>query len=131
MTLAQLAQRGRDSARLIGELFRLDHRARLLTIPGEDRVRLVVPVIVGNEALAVLSVPQVLRVLGDLDVLAVQGAATVAALVLMRERAILETERRLQGDLLGDILAGRFESEEDIIRSFYEIPFLNQIITCS
>ncbi len=94
-------------------------------------MRLVVPVIVGNEALAVLSVPQVLRVLGDLDVLAVQGAATVAALVLMRERAILETERRLQGDLLGDILAGRFESEEDIIRSFYEIPFLNQIITCS
>lgn len=116
VTLAQLAQRGRDSARLIGELFRLDHRARLLTIPGEDQVRLVAPVIVGNEALAVLSVPQVLRVLGDLDVLAVQGAATVVALVLMRERAILETERRLQGDLLGDILAGRFESEEDIIR---------------
>jgi len=73
-------------------------------------------VIVGNETLAVLSVPQVFRVLGDLDVLAVQGAATVVALVLMRERAILETERRLQGDLLGDILAGKFESEEDLAR---------------
>jgi purine catabolism regulator len=116
VALTQLAQRGRDSARLIGELFRLDHRARLLTIPGEEQVRLVAPVIVGDETLAILSVPQVHRILGDLDVLAVQGAATVVALVLMRERAILETERRLQGDLLGDILAGKFESEEDIIR---------------
>ena len=116
VALVQLAQRSRDSARLIGELFRLDRHARLLTIPGEEQVRLVAPVIVGNETLAVLSVPQVLRVLSELDVLAVQGAATVVALVLMRERAIMETERRLQGDLLGDILTGRFENEEDIIR---------------
>ena len=116
VTLAQLAQRNRDAARLIGELFQLDHHTRLLTVPGEDRLRLVAPVIVGNETLAVLSVPQVLRVLSDLDVLAVQGAATVVALVLMRERAILETERRLQGDLLRDILAGKFESEEDLAR---------------
>jgi PucR family transcriptional regulator, purine catabolism regulatory protein len=116
VTLAQLAQRNRDAARLIGELFQLDHHTRLLTVPGEDRLRLVAPVIVGNETLAVLSVPQVFRVLGDLDVLAVQSAATVVALVLMRERAILETERRLQGDLLRDILAGKFESEEDLAR---------------
>ena len=115
-TLAQLAQRDRNSAQLIGELFRLDHRARLLTVPGEDRLHLVAPVIVGNETLAVLSVPQVFRVFGDSDVLAVQCAATVVALVLMRERAILETERRLQGDLLGDILTGKVENEEDLAR---------------
>jgi purine catabolism regulator len=116
VTLAQLAQRNRDAARFIGELFQLDHHTRLLTVPGEDRSRLVAPVIVGNETLAILSVPQALRVLNDLDMLAVQGAATVVALVLMRERAILETERRLQGDLLRDILAGKFESEEDLAR---------------
>jgi purine catabolism regulator len=116
VTLAQVAQRDRKSARLIGELYRLGHHARLLQIPGEDSLRLVAPVIVGNETLAVLSVPQILNTLGDLEVLAVQGGATVVALVLMRERAILETERRLQGDLLGDILTGRFESEEDLAR---------------
>ena len=116
VTLAQLAQRERKSARLIEELYRPGHHAHLLQIPGEDSLCLVAPVIVGNETLAVLSVPQVLNTLGDLEVLAVQGGATVVALVLMRERAILETERRLQGDLLGDILAGRFESEEDLAR---------------
>ncbi len=116
MTLAQLAQQDRDFVRLIDEFFQLDHRARFLTVPGEERLRLVAPVIVGNETLAVLSVTQAHRVFGDLDILAVQGAATVVALVLMRERAILETERRLQGDLLGDILTGKFESEEDLAR---------------
>jgi sugar diacid utilization regulator len=116
VTLAQLAQRDRQSARQIEELYRPGHHDRLLQIPGEDRSRLVAPVIVGNETLAYLSVPQLLNPLGDLEVLAVQGGATVVALVLMRERAILETERRLQGDLLGDILAGRFESEEDLAR---------------
>lgn len=116
MTLAHLAKQERAFEREIGELFQLDHRAHLLTVPGEERLRLVAPVIVGNETLAVLSVTQALRVLSDLDILAVQGAATVVALVLMRERAVLEAERRLQGDLLGDILTGKFESEEDLDR---------------
>ncbi len=116
VTLAQMAKQERVFEREIGELFQLDHRAHLLTVPGEERLRLVAPVIVGNETLAVLSVTQALRVLSDLDILAVQGAATVVALVLMRERAVLETERRLQGDLLGDILTGKFESEEDLNR---------------
>ncbi len=116
MTFAQLAQKNRDFGRLIGEFFQRDHQTCMLIVPGEERLRLVAPVIVGNETLAILSVRQESHVLGDLDILAVQGAATVVALVLMRERAILETERRLQGDLLGDILTGKFESEEDLAR---------------
>jgi DNA-binding PucR family transcriptional regulator len=116
VSLAQLARRHRQIARQIKEISQLNRPTRLPMVPGEDIARLVAPITVGNETLAILSVPEMLRTLGDLDLLAVQSGATVVALALMRERAILETERRLQSDLLGDILMGKFGHEEDLAR---------------
>jgi GAF domain-containing protein len=114
VTLAQLAQRNRDAARFIGELFQLDHHTRLLTVPGEDRSRLVAPVIVGNETLAILSVRQALRVLNDLDMLAVQGAALMISiddfehLVKLGEREeVLQRTKQNIYDLVRASLAPR------------------------
>jgi sugar diacid utilization regulator len=63
-----------------------------------------------------LSVPEVASRLDALDVLAVREAATVVALVLTRERIALETERRLRGDLLTEIVTGVFDDEDNLLR---------------
>lgn len=49
---------------------------------------------------------------GDFERLILQQAVTVVALELMRQRVMLETERRLAGDVLAEALTGRFEADE-------------------
>jgi purine catabolism regulator len=50
--------------------------------------------------------------LGDFERLILQQAVTVVALELMRQRAMLDTERRLAGDVLAEALTGRLSQEE-------------------
>jgi Purine catabolism regulatory protein-like family/PucR C-terminal helix-turn-helix domain len=50
--------------------------------------------------------------LGDFERLCARQAAVVVALELMRERTVRETERRLAGDVLAEVLTGRLEADE-------------------
>ena len=50
--------------------------------------------------------------LGDFERLCARQAAVVVALELMRERTVRETERRLAGDVLAEVLTGRLEPDE-------------------
>ncbi len=50
--------------------------------------------------------------LGEFERLIARQASLVVGLELMRERAVSETERRLAGDLLADMLSGRLDAEE-------------------
>jgi purine catabolism regulator len=50
--------------------------------------------------------------LGEFERLCARQAAVVAALELMRERTVRETERRLAGDVLAEALSGRLEADE-------------------
>lgn len=50
--------------------------------------------------------------LGDFERLIAKQASFVVGLELMRERVVHETERRLAGDLLADVLSGRLSPEE-------------------
>lgn len=50
--------------------------------------------------------------LGDFERLLLQQAATVVALELMRQRAMRDTERRLAGDVLAEVLTGGLEGGE-------------------
>jgi purine catabolism regulatory family protein/PucR-like helix-turn-helix protein/diguanylate cyclase with GGDEF domain len=50
--------------------------------------------------------------LGDFERLILQQAATVVALELMRQRAMRDTERRLAGDVLAEVLTGGLEGGE-------------------
>jgi sugar diacid utilization regulator len=72
-------------------------------------------VAVAADTLAMLSVLEVASRLDAFDLLAVQEAATMVALVLMRERIALETERRLRGDLLTEIVTGAIDDEENLL----------------
>ena len=50
-----------------------------------------------------------------LDLTAIEQAATVASLELAKQRAVLETERRLKRDFLNDILSGEHHSVEALL----------------
>jgi purine catabolism regulator len=51
----------------------------------------------------------------DFDLLAVEQAATVAALIMLREKAVWEVENRLRGDLLGKLLHPLTKEEIDSV----------------
>jgi purine catabolism regulator len=50
--------------------------------------------------------------LGDFEQLILRQATVVVALELMRQRAMRDTERRLAGDVLAEVLEGRLEDRE-------------------
>jgi sugar diacid utilization regulator len=54
--------------------------------------------------------------LGQLDRRAVEHGATVVALELLKQRAVLETEQQLRGGFVDDLLTGAYDDEETIVR---------------
>ena len=75
--------------------------------PEDDTPPLVVaPVLLGSETVARIWLPGPLRSLSALDLRAVQQAATVCALELLRSRTALEVEWRLSGEVVTDLLTG-------------------------
>ena len=52
--------------------------------------------------------------LNDGMVMAIDHAATVAAIDIMKQQAILNVERRFQADFLDDLLSGRIQSHEAV-----------------
>ena len=73
----------------------------------------VVPVRAGADMLGLLAV-QVDEEAGDTEgrVRALEHGSTILALELSKEKAAAEVERRLRGDLVEEVLAGGFESDE-------------------
>jgi sugar diacid utilization regulator len=92
-------------------------RASLLTggRVAEGLPRMVVAQVrVGGELLGYVTVPGVGREVSDLDLRAVEQAATVFALEIVKGRVARETEERLRSDFLLDLLDARYEFEERI-----------------
>jgi sugar diacid utilization regulator len=69
---------------------------------------------VGGELLGYVTVPGVGREVSDVDLRAVEQAATVFALEIVKGRVARETEERLRSDFLLDLLNARYEFEERI-----------------
>jgi sugar diacid utilization regulator/GAF domain-containing protein len=68
--------------------------------------RVMAPVLLGNEVVARIWLPGPLSALSPLDHRALEHAATVSALELLRSRTALEVEWRLSGELVSDLLSG-------------------------
>ncbi len=87
---------------------------RILHIGGESLTCAVRPIRVGTTLYG-----SIIVLLGqqELDAgisMAVDHAATVAALDIMKQQAVLNVERRFQADFLDDLLSGRLQSREAI-----------------
>ena len=73
--------------------------------------RVVAPIVVGGEIYGYIWIVEGDHALTDLDELAVDQAATVAALVLLQERAVHEARQAVQGDFFSQLL--ELEGEPD------------------
>lgn len=76
----------------------------------EFPARVTVPIMVSRDVLGYVSGFEFEKHVNDLDLEALQGVATVAAVEMGRELARLEAENRLRGDFVDDLLAGEFDA---------------------
>lgn len=105
-----------DSA--AGELLaKIENRRFLRLSLGESKLpaKVVVPIIVGGDVLGYVSTFEIEEEVNDLDVSALESTATVAALEMGRERVKFETEIRLYGDLLDDLISMTDGNEAETI----------------
>lgn len=78
---------------------------------GMTMERIVAPIVVGGEVYGYTWLIADARPLGELDRMAIETAATIAALIMLREQAIQETENRLKGDFLARLLQDDLEDK--------------------
>jgi purine catabolism regulator len=78
---------------------------------GMTMERIVAPIVVGGEIYGYIWIVAGDHPLTDLDELAIDHAATVAALVLLKEQAVREAQQAVRGDFLTQLL--RLEGELD------------------
>src|SRR5665811_2210097 len=76
----------------------------------------VVPVIVSHSRLGYVCAFSEGDELGELERVALENAATVAAVEMARDQARFETEVRLKGDFVDDLIGGRFGSADSLMR---------------
>lgn len=74
------------------------------------------PVMNGDVVLGYLIAFHMSEPCKELDLRAVEHGATVIALEMLKQRAVIETEQQLRGGFLDDLLTGDFENDEAIIR---------------
>jgi sugar diacid utilization regulator/GAF domain-containing protein len=109
---------------LEGQFHRPEFRRRLSAmLAGRPACSLPVPggyvivgqVRIGEELLGYVTVPEGEAASRDLDLRAVEHAATVLALEIVKERVARETEERLRSDFALDLLHRRYESQERVV----------------
>jgi len=69
-----------------------------------------VPIMVSRDVLGYVSSFESDALLNDLDLVALESAATVAAIEMGRELVRMEAETRLRGDFVDDLVSGEFDA---------------------
>ncbi len=77
--------------------------------------QLLQPIRSSGQVYGYLSVWEIERSLQEVDIVAVQHAATVTALAMMKERAVAEIEKRFRDEFLNRVLMGDYESVETMV----------------
>ena len=77
--------------------------------------RLVLPIVLKRTMAGFLSIIGPAHAIDELDELTLGPAAVVCALEIAKQRAVAETEYRLQADVLEAAFAGRFASETEVV----------------
>lgn len=77
--------------------------------------RVIVPIVLKRTMAGFLTAVGPAATVDELDVLTLGPAAVVCALEIAKQRAVSETEYRLQAEVLDAALAGRFASESELV----------------
>lgn len=73
-------------------------------------------IVAGQEPLGRLTLWQTRRAVDEVDLLLVEQVAQALALELMKERIRLQVELRLTSDFVGELISGRYPSQEELLR---------------
>ncbi|RJQ32209.1 MAG: PucR family transcriptional regulator [Actinobacteria bacterium] len=85
-------------------------------IPKKQVHKVSIPIIVEQETKGFVSTYESGNKVSDLDRLALEHAATVTAVEMGKEQVRIETEIRLKGDFIDDIIAREFQSREALLK---------------
>jgi PucR family transcriptional regulator, purine catabolism regulatory protein len=78
--------------------------------------RIIAPVLAGRENLGYLSIIDHPEHHAELAMMAIEHAATVIALEMIKQREVTEAEHRVRGELVDDLLNGTFGDEANVQR---------------
>lgn len=78
--------------------------------------QIIVPIETVNNIQVYLVVSQINKELKDLDYIAIESAATVICLELVRQFSVAEVEKKFKGDLIDDLVSGKIEKVEELHR---------------
>lgn len=88
-----------------------------IVLTGEGKIKQVAaPIWVGSKRYGTVTILNFDDYLEEFQVTAVEHTATVAALEMMKQKAVWETEIRLQREFIDDLLLGSFEDETLILK---------------
>lgn len=87
-----------------------------LTLNEKNQDIQLVPIQIDNHVAGYLLVQETGKSLDEQDLLAIEYAGTISTLEFTKEKAVYETERKVRGELLEDLISGNFSVEETVIR---------------
>lgn len=82
---------------------------------GVKREFIIAPLMAGRQLIGYLCILQNSGKLSELEMMAAEHAVTVFTLKMVQERAELDIEERIKGDLLDDLLTKNYDSGEGVI----------------
>lgn len=91
--------------------------------PGRGGSPALTPIAVGNHFGGYLAVLDTVQPLDQIDARAIEHAATIFALEMLRERSAYELELRLKGDLLQSLFSGDYRDESDTHRMLADLGY--------
>src|SRR2546429_3157323 len=95
---------------------RVPHKVQPFPELGLTAQRIIAPVLAGRECLGYLSIIDLPQHHGELAMMAIEHAATVIALEMIKQREVAEAEDRVRGELVDDLLNGTFGDEANVQR---------------
>ncbi len=109
-----------NNSKVMGFFKRLAKERRPLVLSvypelGMSSPLLVAPIVVGHAILGYVSITRPEQKFEELDNVAIEHAATIYALEIMKKKIAVEVENRLKVDYLDDLLSGHYNSDEEII----------------
>lgn len=105
----------------IKEFFeQLDKERRPMDLPSDpdyitNLPQVITPICVGHKTLGYVLIARSSHELEELDYVAIEHAATVYALEMMKQKIADEVTSKLKGDCVDDLLNGHFKSDEEIL----------------
>ncbi len=105
-----------DAAGIFETLRRVRRPIRVSPIPriGLRYERVVAPIVAAGEILGYVWLIPHGRLIDEFDIVAVERAATVAAIIMMRDRAVYEAQQRLKTDFFERLLKSNTSAEREL-----------------